>query len=562
MSPRPVWVVSAATQHGPIRSRPDADDTLAPLEKMLVDAAHGATRDIDDARIDAIHVATMGIRVPGDGGRMHVGHLGPWLPASIGLSNPDLRVFTWLDTSDSGAAALQRAIADVAASRANTALVVAGEQMFATGVTHPDDDRADHHHAVLDLFTGAFVPAHLAEVATQLRKAAAPAIARGESLDPAALLAMIPRHLRAALYTAHRNHRDRAAMQEAIRGVLAPSDAAHGITMIHVGDLLMDAIARRSGLPRDVWSEALAAVAVRKNRDALAWPRGYMPAVARRDGRGVDADAYAREPLVTPWFRRLDVGAPANAAVAVVLTSDRDVADALSRGRPVLRVVASSEGHAPHALTDRNGLDGLLGSFVKAWRGLTSADSAARLLPGRDGSSAWMHDAFGSIELAWLAVAARAAHAGPVEEEFWQNEVVDRYLSGYSNPVGGLCAHGHALGASGLLQVAQALHVAQRDPHYIDTDHLPPGAAGVAPGRRVVTTSVGAALTHARAIAFDVAEDATAAVESPPASAASFAPRSLEADAPDALIGSTRGRLGSVTLLRDGDRMRWHRGAP
>ncbi len=64
-----------------------------------------------------------------------------------------------------------------------------------------------------------------------------------------------------------------------------------------------------------------------------------------------------------------------------------------------------------------------------------------------------IHDAFLSIEMAFLGALGLASH-----------DAVQRAMTFWPNPYGGLTAFGHALGASGLVQIAKAFHALMSPP--------------------------------------------------------------------------------------------------
>src|SRR5207237_4087473 len=96
-----------------------------------------------------------------------------------------------------------------------------------------------------------------------------------------------------------------------------------------------------------------------------------------------------------------------------------------------------------------------------------------------------VHDAFPSIELSFLLSLGLG----------WERSA-DRMAEGWSNPVGGLLAFGHALGASGLVQVNKAHHLFCVDSRYLMESPGSPRQGFRSDGALAFTTSVGGPLSH------------------------------------------------------------------
>lgn len=509
----PVYVADAAVQPGPLRTRALPDAPLVPLREMMLGAARTmleANPDLVDA-IDGVHVGSMGIMQPHADDRLHVSHLGHHLQRTLGLhavggSGPDAddAVHTEIATSDAGAAIFQRAVRHLRAGRHRTVLVVAGEQMLGTGALSHRQRRDLAATGLADVLRGgratARLPAHERDA---LRAAVAASIGSpGDVLDAGRLgldAATIDR-----LADLARRHEDRGALQRAIRSVVSPGDTVvDGLTMLHVGDLLMDAIVRASGADDETWREAIATTTLRKYAWGQRFDAAFQTGVEARTGRRVTSADLARERLVTPWFTKHDVGAPCNGATAVILTTDADVARRLGAAHPNpcrLRVDGIGEGHAPLAVSDRGDMNGVIDAMRHALRGALGEAGAppSAFVAGGDGTAV-LHDAFPSIELSFLALLHRSADPFAGLDAVIQRAALD-WLGGRSNPLGGLCATGHAVGNSGLLQIAKVHFAATRrsPPVHIEPD--------TPVARQWLATSVGAAVTNVRATVLTVTD--------------------------------------------------------
>ena len=405
-----VWVLDTALPEDPITDRPRVtlDEQCHQAAAALLER-HPALR----RAIDGLYFGSMGMFAGDTSGRRLPSHIPNFLRAELHLTGLRGGSFnTYASTSESGGVALLRAFRDLAQGRVETALVVAGEQMFSPSPT------------------------------------ARP--------------------------------RDRAAIGAWIRGVLDPREAEpHALSMLPIGDLLMDHLAWSSGMPGDLWREVTEAVTLDKYR-AAALHSHTMQGARERDRGPTTCVGYGDErtnPWVTPLFRRDDVCASANGATALLLTTRLEL---LPPGGPRVRIVGMGEGTTNVTFAGRGGPLHRFAAIRSALRQLLrGAGLDASLLRDRATTGAILHDAFPSIELAFLAELSD----GP--DWPW---VLDRFVSGWSHPLGGLCGGGHALGNSGLFQAASATHLLTRDERYLR------GAPAETPGAWLLT-NVGSALT-------------------------------------------------------------------
>jgi acetyl-CoA acetyltransferase len=261
-----------------------------------------------------------------------------------------------------------------------------------------------------------------------------------------------------------------ASARALIAGMLTPEERALGLSMLPVGDLLLDHVLWR-------WpsvAELLIPVALDKARRAHSWRRGFL--AGKRDQ--LDAATYA-DLLHNPWvarhLRRRDVCPNANGATALVLTSDPRIGgDIEVRGIGAGRAAPSLQARAapldrPAAL--EQALDQLC-----ADAGLTRATL-------RRGAGV-LHDPFPSIELLTL----HALGGWP-----WACEA---FAAGWGHPLGGLPGVGHALGNTGLAAMVQAAAWLASDERLIDLSRAP------SPPRHVLVTSVGSPFTRVLAAVF------------------------------------------------------------
>ncbi len=427
---RAVYVVDAALQDGPITDRPTAT-----LDQQCLEAARRLVGDQPTLRsgIEAVYFGTMGVFRGVACARLAPAHIPNQLRRELGLDG--LRgsgYHTYLSTSESGAVALIKAFQDLADGRFETVLVVAGEQMFSLDPAQRADDRADIAHW--------------------------------------------------------------------IRSVVDPVEAdRYGLSMPWIGNLLFDHQLWHSGLSPALWRDVIETATLDKYEWSHLYPATMQGAKElAQPASTVTAARYrddARDPWVTPHFRRDDLCANANGATAIVLST---AASIVGRARRKVRIVGMGEGHTSIALAGRGGPLARPSSIRRALRELCTdaAIDPAMLWDDRPGAptAGIYHDAFPSIELAFLYEIARLAEPDDTQRWRW---VCERFVRSWSNPLGGLCASGHALGNSGLFQVAKAFHSLARDTRYLRLGDPTLAAYEAAMGaKQYLVTSVGSALTN------------------------------------------------------------------
>ncbi len=270
------------------------------------------------------------------------------------------------------------------------------------------------------------------------------------------------------------------ASQYQIRTVLGEEDQARGLDMLVVGDLLMDAMRRCFGQTRTQVEEFLARVSERKFLGAQAYP------AAMQSGR--TAKRSARR---TPYFDGTDIAAPCCGAAATIVTSDEELVAQVARaqlprfpGGPVVEALGVGEGSSNSSFLRRQS-PLVFATATREALAATADDARVPLSTLPACSFAVVHDAFPSIELAFL-----------LSLGFGWEQATDRIRDGWSNPYGGLLTFGHALGASGLVQVNKTHHIFSGDRRYLrrtDVAELPGPASQ---GDMAFTTSVGGPLSH------------------------------------------------------------------
>lgn len=269
--------------------------------------------------------------------------------------------------------------------------------------------------------------------------------------------------------TAEGRMRERLDRNAVISQVIDPTDASYGLNMLRLGDLFMDMLVGRLGLSdHDVQHVLLPWLALDKYRRVGRYPMGHFhkPPVT-------DYEGYLRRPPVSSHFNLHDVCPTSTGAVAIVLSSTPPTAG------PKVKIRGIGQGYMPASPSDRHGDLGMSRAIREAFvRACAAADVGLSTL--RDADFAIIHDAFPSIELFFL----NELCGGDL------TMILDRLLSGWSNPFGGLKACGHALGASGLLQIAKAYQRFTQDTRYIVEPEPYSGH------HHCFTTSVGAALTN------------------------------------------------------------------
>ncbi|HZX93371.1 MAG TPA: hypothetical protein VFE90_02570 [Myxococcales bacterium] len=266
--------------------------------------------------------------------------------------------------------------------------------------------------------------------------------------------------------------------QYQIRTVLGEDDQAQGLDMLAVGDLVMDALRRSVDLsPADLES-FLSRVAQRKAQVGANYPAGiYAGKPFRRDTRR------------TPWFDASDIAVPCCGAAATIVTSDEALVEAVASSRnpryrtaPLTEVLGVGDGSTNPDLLHRKAP---LVFAPAVYGALADCADDARMPVATFTSCAFgvVHDAFPSIELSFLLALGLG----------WDRSA-ERMAEGWSNPVGGLLTFGHALGASGLVQVNKAHHVFCVDQRYLLEAQSRQGFREQ--GALAFTTSVGGPLSH------------------------------------------------------------------
>src|SRR4051812_9376268 len=268
------------------------------------------------------------------------------------------------------------------------------------------------------------------------------------------------------------------ASQYQIRTVLGEDDQARGLDMLAVGDLLMDALRRSFGLSPQEIEAFLARVSSRKAQTGVNYPAGIHAGLPHK-----------RDLRRTPWFDASDIAVPCCGAAATIVTSDEELVEAIAaskhprfRTAPLTEVLAVGDGSTNPDLLHRKAP--LL--FAPAiYSALAATADDARMPVSTFTSSAFgvVHDAFPSIELSFLLALGLGWERG-----------AERMAEGWSNPVGGLLTFGHALGASGLVQVNKAHHLFCVDRRYLLEADSRQGFRE--DGALAFTTSVGGPLSH------------------------------------------------------------------
>ena len=266
--------------------------------------------------------------------------------------------------------------------------------------------------------------------------------------------------------------------QYQIRTVLGEDDQAHGLDMLAVGDLVMDAMRRAFALRPAELESFLARVAQRKAQVGANYPAGINA-----------GKPFKRDTRRTPWFDSSDIAVPCCGAAATIVTSDEALIEAISiakdprfRTVPLTEVLGVGDGSTNPDLLHRKAP---LVFPPAVYGALAGCADDARMPVSTFTSCAFgvVHDAFPSIELSFLLALGLG----------WDRSA-ERMAEGWSNPVGGLLTFGHALGASGLVQVNKAHHLFCVDKRYLlEADSRQgfreQGALGF-------TTSVGGPLSH------------------------------------------------------------------
>src|SRR5207253_2926280 len=200
---------------------------------------------------------------------------------------------------------------------------------------------------------------------------------------------------------------------------------------------------------------------------------------------------YSRDARRPPSFDAGDIAVPCCGAAATIVTSDESLVEAIAavrtprfRTAPVTEVLGVGEGSSNQNLLQRKS-PLLFGTAVRD--ALADLADDASLPMSTFGSCAFgvVHDAFPSIELSFLLGIGLG----------W-DRAQERMAEGWSNPVGGLLSFGHALGASGLVQVNKAHHLFCVDSRYLVEQAGKRRQGFREDGALAFTTSVGGPLSH------------------------------------------------------------------
>ena len=270
------------------------------------------------------------------------------------------------------------------------------------------------------------------------------------------------------------------ASQYQIRTVLGDDDQANGLDMLAVGDLVMDVQRRNLGLDRATLEKFLERVASRKHQTGAHYPAGIA-----------SGKPFRRDAPRTPWFDASDIAPPCCGAAATIVTSDEELVEIIAATRsprfrtaPVTEVLGVGEGSSNQNFLRRKS-PLVFGTAVRD--ALADLADDASVPMSTFGSCAFgvVHDAFPSIELSFLLGIGLG----------WER-AQERMQEGWSNPVGGLLTFGHALGASGLVQVNKAHHLFCVDQRYLVEDAGKRRQGFREDGALAFTTSVGGPLSH------------------------------------------------------------------
>jgi hypothetical protein len=269
------------------------------------------------------------------------------------------------------------------------------------------------------------------------------------------------------------------ASQYQIRTVLGENDQARGMDMLAIGDMLMDAIRRNSGISRAEMMVLLERIAVRKFDAAKQYPAGIQAGKAVR-----------RDSPRTPYFDATDIAAPCCGAAACIVTSDEELALRVAASRsdryraaPVTEVLGVGEGSSNENFLHRQS-PLLFSTAIREALAATADDARRPISVFASSAFGVAHDAFPSIELSFLLAMGLSF-----------DRSAERAAEGWPNPFGGLLTFGHALGASGLVQVNKAHHLFSGDQRYLkDGPHRRQGFRET--GALAFTSSVGGPLSH------------------------------------------------------------------
>ncbi len=268
--------------------------------------------------------------------------------------------------------------------------------------------------------------------------------------------------------------------QYQIRTVLGEADQAHGLDMLAVGDLLMDGFRRNLGLAPGEVKRFLARVAAHKQQASVHYPAGIS-----------SGKPFRRDSPRTPWFDASDIAIPCCGAAATILTSDEELVEAISATRsprfrtaPVTEVLGVGEGSSNQNLLHRKS-PLVFATAVRDALADTADDARRPFSTFASCAFGVVHDAFPSIELSFLMALGLG----------WERSS-ERMAEGWSNPIGGLLGFGHALAASGLVQVNKTHHLFCVDSRYLTEEPGKKRQGFREDGALAFTTSVGGPLSH------------------------------------------------------------------
>src|SRR5207302_1556616 len=170
---------------------------------------------------------------------------------------------------------------------------------------------------------------------------------------------------------------------------------------------------------------------------------------------------------------------------------DEDLAAAVSAARlpryrvaPITEVLGVGEGSSNENLLHRQS-PLVFGTAVREALADTADDARLPFTAFSSRAFGVAHDAFPSIELAFLLGMGLS----------WER-AAERMAEGWPNPFGGLLSFGHALGASGLVQVNKAHHLFCVDQRYLVEQAGKRRQGFREDGALAFTTSVGGPLSH------------------------------------------------------------------
>jgi hypothetical protein len=206
---------------------------------------------------------------------------------------------------------------------------------------------------------------------------------------------------------------------------------------------------------------------------------------------GIAAGApFERKAPRTPYFDASDIAAPCCGAAATIVTSDEELVARVDAARParyravpLTEVLGVGEGSSSENVLHRPS-PLLFATAVREALADTADDAHLPLSAFRSAAFGVAHDAFPSIELSFTLAMGLP----------WERSA-ERIMEGWSNPFGGLLTFGHALGASGLVQVNKAHHLFCGDRRHVK-EASPARSLFHPAGAIAFTTSVGGPLSH------------------------------------------------------------------